>query len=289
MHSEQRKGELLAIIAAGLWSLFPVITVLTISALPPLFSAAISTALSAVFFAVLLTVKKGWKRIPSLATWRDLLMTTLLIGIIFYCLVFTGYQYTTAGNGAIVSMTEIFFAFVIVNLIWKHEGFVLEHMVGALLMIVGALVILIPKQSGQWNVGDLLMLLGYTVTPIGNVFAQRARKVVSAEMLMFIRSGLSAAALFIIAFAFEGLPSLDALPGSMFIILLNGVFLLGLSKILWIEAIHRIPIAKTVAITAVEVPLTLIFAYFILGQTATMEQLVGVMPMILGMFLLTRK
>ena len=288
MFSEKQKGEFAAYGAAILWSLFPIVTVVTVSALPSLFTAAISTGLSSLFFAVTLTWRKEWKKAQSAEVWRDMLLTTLFIGIIFYGLVFTGYRFTSPGNGAMVGLMEVFFAFVIINLLWKHERFIPVHALGALLMVIGALFVLIPKGTVGLNVGDLLILLATVSAPIGNIYAQRARKAVTADMIMFVRSIISAVFLMVLAWLLEPIPSFQVLASVWWFLLLNGIVLMGLTKILWIEAIHRLPIAKTVALTEVEVLLTLVFAYLLLGQTITPEQAMGILPMLGGVFLLTR-
>ena len=216
-------------------------------------------------------------------------MATFFIGVIFYGLVFTGYRFTSPGNGALVSLMEIFFTFLVVNLFWKHERFVPLHAFGGFLMFLGAILIIFPKTSGGWNSGDLLILLATVSSPIGNIYAQRARKMVSTDMLMFVRSVIGAIFLFALALILEPMPTLSAISHSFWFLVLNGIFLLGLSKILWIEAIHRLPIAKTVALTAVEVLLTLILAYLILGQKISHEQALSILPMLLGVFLLSRK
>ncbi len=289
MLSTQRTGELAAGGAALVWSFFPVVTVITVSALPPLTTAAIGTAFATLFFAVVVTTRKHWAELRIRAAWKDMLLATLFIGIIFYALVFTGYSLTTPGNGAVVSLMEIFFAFVILNLLWRHERFEPLHAIGGVMMGLGALIILIPKQTGGWNIGDLLIVLASAFAPIGNIYAQRARKLVSSDTVMFVRSCVSALFLLGLALIFEGGLQPSAIGQSFWLLAFNGIVLLGASKILWMEAIHRLPISKTVALTAIEVLLALILAYLLLGQIPTRDQLLSILPMFLGVFLLTRK
>lgn len=287
--SEKQQGEFAAYGAALLWSFFPIVTVLTVSSLPPLYSAAMGTALSALFFACMLAWRNHWAELRTRTAWRDMLLATFFIGIVFYALVFFGYRFTTPGNGALVSLLEILFTFVVVHLLWKHEHVVPVHALGGAFMFVGAAVILLPGRSEGWNVGDILILLATLSAPIGNIYAQRARRLVSADTLMFVRSVLSALFLFALAILLEPVPAFSAIRASVWLLLLNGILLLGLSKILWLEAIHRLSIAKTVALTAIEVLLTLVLAYVLLGQAITTEQALSIVPMLLGVFLLTRK
>ncbi len=289
MISDRTRGEFSAFSTAVLWSLFPVVTVLTVSSLSPLFTASISTGLSALFFACMISFRRRWHQLGLRHAWKDMLLATFFIGIVFYTFVFVGYRFTSAGNGAVVGLMEIFFTFLIVNVLLKHERFDPLHGLGALLMVVGALCVLLPNRTESWNTGDLLIFLSTMAPPLGNLYAKRARKTVSAETLMFVRSGVSAPFLLLLAFLFEPIPSFAVLQSSFPYLVFSGVLLLGLSKILWIEAIHRLPIGKTVALTEVGVFLTLLFAYLFLDQPATMKQVVGAVPMMIGLFLLTKK
>ena len=289
MISEKQKGELSIYGQVLLSSLFPVIAVLTVSVVSPLYAAATGTGLSAMFFAVVLTVRRSWLFPKSRTVWRDVLLVTFFNGIVFYSLIFIGFKYTSAGNGAVVGLMEVFFTFIIVNLLVKHERFIWVHALGAFLMALGALFILMPKWNGTVNIGDLLIILATISAPIGNMFAQRARKQLSAEILMFVRSVIATLFLFVLAAMFEPIPKLTVLASSWPALFFSGFLYLGLSKILWVEAIHRLSIAKTVSLSAINIPLTLLFAWILLSQSPTLEQLAATVPMIGGMFLLLRE
>ena len=64
--------------------------------------------------------------------------------------------------------------------------------------------------------------------------------------------------------------------------------MMGLSKIFWVEAIYRISITKASALAALIPVFTIIFAYFTLGETPTMTQLLGIIPVLGGGYLITR-
>lgn len=289
MPTEIRKGELAALSSALLWSMFPVLTAVTVARLAPLFTAAIATAIAAAFFAGVLTWRKRWRELLLRSAWYDMVMATFFIGIVFYGLTFTGFRFTTPGNGAVVGQMEIFFTFLIVNILWKHERFVPAHAAGAFLMVIGALFILLPSWSGQLNAGDMIILAATMAPPVGNVYAQRARRAVSGETLMFVRSAVGCIFLFLLAFLLEPAPAAAALTSAWWLLLLNGVFLLGISKLLWLEALHRLPISKTLGLTACGVFMTFAFAYIFLRQNVTGQQLLSAFPMIAGLVLLTRK
>jgi drug/metabolite transporter (DMT)-like permease len=287
------QGEAYVFAEVILWSLFPIFSILAFTSLSPLYTASISTLIAAAFFASILTIRKQWQEIKNRSAWKDILIATTLIGVIFYSLIFIGLERTTAGNASIVFLMEVFFSMFILGL-WKKEKLEIKHKLGAILMVIGALFIFFPGKL-QVNEGDLIILVATAVPPIGNYFAQSARKKVGSTMIMFIRSLIAGVCILLLAIIFSGelngrwavLPTLQDISNSAFFLLVNGIFLMGLSKIFFLEAIHRIPISKAISINSVNPAFTLLFAYFILGEIPTIWQIMGFLPIFIGIMLLT--
>ncbi len=155
-------------------------------------------------------------------------------------------------------------------------------------MLAGAALVLLPKTSG-WHAGDLLVLLATAVAPIGNLYTQRARTFVSASFIMFCRSLLSGCFLLLIAVAFDPLPSSQDITQSLGFLAANGILFLGLSKILWIESIHRLSITKVVSLESISPLFTLLVAQVLLHEQVNVLQISGLIPILIGVFLLTKK
>ena len=156
-----------------------------------------------------------------------------------------------------------------------------------MLMAVGAFAVLFPGGRLHLNEGDIIILVASAIPPVGNYFAQKAREQVGSNMIMFIRSILSGIFILFMAFLFEPVPVQADVTNALFFILVNGLLLMGLSKILWIEGIHRIPITKAVALNSVAPAFTLLFAFLIIGEMPSVWQFLGFLPMLIGIFLLT--
>ncbi|OIO54133.1 hypothetical protein AUJ46_03880 [Candidatus Peregrinibacteria bacterium CG1_02_54_53] len=287
LHSS-RAGEVNILLSAVLWSMFPVITILSFGSVPPLFSAGISTLFAGVFFAGLLTAKKEWPLLLKFEAWKDIMLTTAFIGIAFYGFMFLGLKHTSAGNGAILSLMEVFFSFFILGILLRHEPLLPRTVIGGACMVLGALLVLIPKGAGGWQQGDLLIIIATAFAPIGNRFAQRARKVVTTNVIMFLRSIISGVFLLILANWFESIPTHADIVGALGFLIINGVLLLGLSKILWIEGIHRIPITKAISIESITPLLTLLVAWLVLYEAPSVLQISAIVPIGVGMVLLTK-
>lgn len=285
--SESRKGETYVLSSALLWSLFPVFTRYTVLSLPPLFTAAIGTGISALFFVFSMTFRHQWRQLLVRSAWKDMLLTTLLIGSLYYAFIFVGIRHTTAGNASIMAMMEVFFSFLILGVLLKHEKIFAHHIAGALFMVIGVLFILLPKASA-WQIGDLLVIIATIFAPTGNMYAKRAREKVGSECILLVRSALSSILLLLLAFFFEPLPSFQEIGSSFPLLFLNGFLILGFSKILWIEGAYRIPISKAISLASITPLFTLVFAYLILGEKVTLYQIIGFIPIVVGMYFLTK-
>ncbi len=285
--SNTRIGELCIVAEALLWSLFPVVTILTFSQLGPLFSAAWGTILSCAFFALVIRVQGRWREMFLGEAWGDTLLSPFFIGILYYVFLYTGIRHTTADNASIMALMEVFFSFVILTFVWKKETADARRIIGAILMAGGALLILLPKASG-WHSGDLLILIAAAFAPIGNIFAKRANTNVTAAFIMFARSSISSVVLLALALALEPIPSAHTLASSLTALVINGFLLLGLSKILWLEGIARIPITKAISLASITPLFTFLFAFLLLHERATAWQIAGFVPIAAGVYLLTR-
>ncbi|MBU0668242.1 DMT family transporter, partial [Patescibacteria group bacterium] len=279
------QGELYIYAESLLWSLFPIFSIIAFASLPPLYTGAISTLIATGFFAFIMTIKKKWHELTIKSAWKDILLATLIVGILFYSLIFIGLQKTTAGSAGIILLMEVFFSMFILR-IWNKEHLAKSNVYGSILMVIGAIIILFPGRINL-NEGDAIILLATAIPPVGNYFAQQARAKVSSHTIMFVRSALSGIFILLLAMIFEPAPSSANLTTSFIFLLVNGLLLMGLSKVFWLESIHRIPITKALALHSISPAFTLTFAFFILGEIPTIWQILGLLPMILGVMFLT--
>lgn len=282
------KGELFIIAEAILWSFFPIITILTYSKLSSLSTLAWSTMFSTVFFGVLLVIRGKLIELKNKEVYKYALGTAFFIGWLFYGFYSTGLKFTSAGNASIIALMELFFSYILFN-VWKKEELTKKHTWGAVLMLLGAVIILYPKQGLDFHRGDLLILVASACAPMGNYFQQKARKLVSSETLLFLRSLFTFPFFFLLAFILGSKNGFSQILSSFWILALNGVVLLGLSKIWWIEGINLISVTKANALASIGPLFTLIFAYFILSQKPNFWQFSALVPLIFGLILLTSK
>lgn len=284
--SRERSGELCIFVESILWAAFPIVSFATYRFISPIFVAAWSTFFSAVFFGVLVLFQKKWEEFRNREIWKPILWATFLIAVVYYALFFSGLQKTSVGNAAIIMQMEVWFSFVFFGLILRKEKYSRAAFFGATAMFLGIFLVL-SRGNFEFNRGDLLILLAAGVPPAGNYFQQIARQKVSAVTLLFIRSLLATPFLFLIAQFFESsLPQnfTAALPFLLF----NGILLFGFSKVLFIEGIHRIPVAKAVSLNTLVPIFTLFYTFIFFQEMPTVWQLVGLPFVVVGVVLITR-
>ena len=283
--SETRKGEIYVLLGDVIEGFLPILTVFTYATLRSFASLALSTFIASLFFGVIVLYRWDWSVLRNHVFWRHVFGLTLFTGVLFWGLYFAGLEYTTPGNASIIILFQVFASFVFFNL-YRQEHISGSHKIGAILMVVGAFIILIRDFSGL-NWGDILILCASVCAPIGNYFMQEARKIGPSVMILFLRSAITCLTFFVLTFIFVMTPTLDQIRVALPFLLISGFASFGLHKLLWIEAIHRIPVTKAAALLSVIPFVTLIFSWPLLHQAPNVWQLTSLVPFILGTLLLT--
>ncbi|MDO8489857.1 MAG: DMT family transporter [bacterium] len=278
--SNERKGELFILSEAFLWSLFPIVTILSYASVSALASLAWSTFFSAIFFVLVMGVRGSWHELRKWSAYKDILFGTFILGVCYYLLFFFGLKYTSAGNAALILPTEILFTYLFFRF-GRKDTLSKKHTLGAFLMFIGAGIVLYPNLR-EFHGGDLLIVLASAIAPPGNFFQQRARKSVSSETMLVIRSSVSATVIFVVAY-FSGVStSFTSIQSSLVLLAVNGFLILGLSKFLWVEGIHRLSMTKAISLSNISPLLTLLFAWLILRDAPTAWQLTALIPIFFG-------
>ena len=282
---EERKGEIYMLLLSLLESWFPIFSLFSIALVGAMFSFAFSVSIATLIFMALVIYQKKLPELFNKKARKDLLLTTFFINLLFL-LVFTGLKYTTAGNMAVIIFMQLFFAYLYFNVLGDHKLSTM-HTVGAVIMAVGALLVLIP-QDLSLNKGDLIIFIAAALAPFANLYQKRARSYVSSESILAFRNIVALPILFGIALLTEPIPSQENFLNAVPYILAIGFLVLGLSKVLYIEALHRISITKVSAMLALIPLFTLIFAYFTLHEVPQLRQVFGIIPILIGGYLITK-
>lgn len=282
--SRERQGELCIVTGTLLWAFFPIITFLSYGALTPFASLAASSFFTALFFAIVMTIRKRWPELQNREAMKNTLLASFIVGVLYYLLYYLGVRYSSPGNVSLLALTEVFFSFLLFH-VWKKDYIPKEHIWGAVLVFMGALIILLPTVA-DFNPGNLFILLGAAIVPFGNFFAQKARASISTETMLFVRGVVSTSIVSIIAISMGATSPVENIVQSLPFLLINGIVMLGVTTFLWIEGIHRTTVTKANALNSLSPLLTFLFAWAVLKTAPTAWQLVSCIPMFAGVLLL---
>jgi len=283
--TQEREGELLMVGLALIESWFPILSISSMAFIGAFHTYLFSILIALFFFITLMIKRKKFHELKNKKAYKDLLLTSFFITLLF-TLVFMGMRYTTAGNMAVIIFLQLLFSFLYFNVLGK-EKMDTTHIIGSIIMGVGAIIILLPDEL-QFNKGDLLILAGAAIAPFANLYQKRARVFCSSETILAFRSVVGLPFLVCLAFYYE--PSISY---ASFLQALPYVFVIGtavyvISKIMWIEALHRISITKVSAMMGIVPLMTVSFAYIFLHEVPQLHQIIGMIPILIGGFILTR-
>jgi drug/metabolite transporter (DMT)-like permease len=283
--TKEREGEILMVGLSILESWFPIFSIVAISYIGALHTYTYSLLIALVFFIMIMFKRDRFKELKNKAAYKDLLLTSFWITSLF-ALVFIGMRYTTAGNMAVIIFLQLLFSYLYFNLFGKEKMHTL-HLWGAFIMGVGALIILIPDEL-TFNKGDLLILVAAAIAPVANLYQKRAREFCSSETILGFRTLTGLPFIALMAWAFEPAVGYEAFVSALPSLLFIGILIYVVSKIMWIEALHRTSITKLSAMLGLVPMMTLIFAYFYLDEVPELRQILGIIPILAGGYLLTK-
>lgn len=284
--SSQTKGEFYTFGLTIIESWFPIFAFFTVHALGALHAYFYSLLVAIVCLSVWWVLRGKTHEIKYRAAYKNIALTTFFITSLF-ALTFIALQYTSATNVVIILFLQILFSYLFLGR-RKEESLSPKHALGALFMTIGGLLVLFPG-SFQVNMGDLLVLFAAMIAPIANLYQKKARAQVSSETILVVRSVLALPFIYVLAIIFEQQPTLNAIQEQWYWLVLTGVLVFFVSKLLWVEAIHLLPITKVNALFAFAPLMTMALAYWLLAQTPTLHQLIGIGPILLGSFLIMQK
>lgn len=283
--TEAKKGNIYIVSEMILWSLFPVLGILGFNGLPFVVSLFWVNLLATIFFFVLMSIRGKWAELKNLLVWKYTLGVVLFICVLFYGFYFYGLQSTVPANASIVALFEVVPTYIFFQMIRK-EHFDSKHIIGIILGVIGVLIVLLPKSDG-FRYGDLIILCATIFPPIGNFYQQKVRKIASAETILLLRHALTLPFLLLVMYIMGASVSFQAIKPVFGWILINGIVVFGISKILWVEGIHRMSVTRAIAISGLNPIFTVLFAWLLIHQLPTASQLFALPFLIVSILILT--
>ncbi len=266
---------------------FPIFAFFLMQKMGTLFATAFALLIAFIILGGIVTYQKKWKEYKTKEAWLDILGGSIFLGGLYFSLYFYAIKLSDPNTASILLLTQVFFSFLLFNVLQKDE-YKKEDVLGAILMVIGAIVILY-KGGLTLNFGAVLMLIVAIVATIGNFFQKRAREKVSAIFILFNRNFISFLTVITFAFIFENVPTSQNIQESLIWIFAIAVLIFVISKTLWIESIHRMPVFIAISFLPLIPLFVMIFSYFILDLVPTLRQVLGFIPIAIGTYLIVRK
>ncbi|WP_130538170.1 DMT family transporter [Thiomicrorhabdus indica] len=277
----QRQGESFAAGMVFLESWFPIAAAISVVALGGLHAYFYSLLFAVVALAFWWVSRRKFSDLKNRKAYFPLAMTSLFITSLF-ALTFVALQYTSAINVAIILFLQILFSYVFLGR-KPGERLQVKQILGAALMTLGALLVLFPGKI-DLRLGDFLVLLAAMIAPIANLYQKRAREYVSSPTVLLVRSLLALPVIYVLAWLLEDSPSFEMIQQQLPSLLFVGIMIFFLSKVLWIEAIYRLPITKVNALFAFSPLLTMLWSWWLLDQAPHWFQVLGALPIVIGAY-----
>jgi len=282
---KEREGELLMLGLSVIESWFPILSILSMAYIGALHTYIYSLIIALFFFFILMFKRKRFAELKNRAAYKDLLLTSFFITTLF-TFVFIGMRYTTAGNMAVIIFLQLLFAFFYFNIL-ANEKMDRLHLIGSLVMGVGAIIVLIPQEL-TLNKGDLFILAGAAIAPFANLYQKRARQFCSSETILTFRTVVGLPFIAALAYYLEPAISYPAFIQALPYLLIIGIAVYVISKIMWIEALHRVSITKVSAMMGLVPLMTVLFTALFLDEVPSLKQGLGLIPILVGGYILTR-
>lgn len=273
--TRERTGMILVLLNAFVWGLFPVLAADLTSRTDPIFTAGVSAIASGAPFMIFLMATGRVKGLlhPKV---RLRLATVAIAGTVFSSLCFfLGAAASTGLNAALLLQVEPLYSLVLAALFLK-ERVTLPQLLATFLLLIGAIAVM--WQDGfAFHQADLLILAAPFWYQVGHLIAKKLyTDVEHPYCIPAVRMVLGGSILLAIALIRK--PELTSLLWDLSVmgpILLFGLVIMGLEKLLWYEALHRIDLAKATALLVPSVAVGVLGAWAILGQTPRESQWVG--------------
>lgn len=286
--SKEFTGELFLGTNILFWASFPLLVNISTKTLPPLFFAGTSFLIAGILSFITLLFRKEVYTLFQKKGLRNMIISTFLVVVCVFSLLFVGGQQTTPGNMALLRQTKIIFTLLFFGVLGL-EVITKKRILTAVFVIIGTSVILWESFSQSINQGDILILLSCAFLPVANYFQKKALKEVSSFTHLCFRSLFGGMFVLGLSFLWETTPLVSEIQENLWLILANGIFVLWLSQIAFLEALKRLDVSKIMIIVGINPAITLFLAFLFLGIIPSVAQIVGFFIIFTGLILGKKK
>lgn len=288
-HRYERIGEWYLLAGVPLFGLFPIVANYASKLLPPMFFAGVSNIVTgAALLLPLVFAKAPFAKLNGKIL-AYIFGNTVFNIIIPFILIYSAAQYTSGISTALLLQTELLTSMLICGLFFG-EKLDRNVLIGGITILLGTTAVLF-NGSFSLNWAEMVLLFTPIFYPFGNQCGKFALEHVSPLVVLFMRSVIGGIFLMMLSVIFENTAGVTGqlLSSHLWLILGNGVFLYGLSKLLWFSGLQRIKITKATAFIISNPGFSLIYAYWLLHEIPSGYQILGLLLVVAGLLVLTKQ
>ena len=247
---------------------------------------------SFLFFLPLVIKNKATHQLFDKTVLKKATLVTIIINIIYLSLYLIALNYSDPVRISVLAMSQTLFSFIIYTYIFKSEKFTIAKFVGSLLMILGATVFVggLSSQTtiqNSFGIGELLILIASAIVPFAYQIQKEVSELCRNEVIIVLRAGISAiffAGYMIVTSSYIELSQIDYV--TILLIALTSILTFGISNIAWIEGLRYVVTSRAVSFLPLQNVFTVVFSIILLGISITINQLLGIVPLLIGSSLL---
>ena len=281
--SDRKKGLMFALFSAILYGLIPILGKKFVSEFSPLFVALVVTMVSDIYFAGIALWRKELFNnfLHKEIRWVILVGFFAALGSLFS---FFGLSVGKANEAGFFFQFETLFA-AILSFLFLKEKLSFYQMAGLTVMFLGASVFLFPGSS--FRLGNLFFLSTAFVWGLNDTIIRRKNRDFSPFFLAFGRSFFSLIFLLPMSYGYIAQNIEKVTVINIYYFLLYGAVIAGILLFKYF-ALRYLKTAEAIAFQTISPVVTLIVAFFILGEHLASVQLLGGGLVLAGLYLITQ-
>ena len=268
---------------ALLWGSSYLFIKVAVSEIPPVTLIAVRVSIAAIFLLIVMTWRR--EKFPrDLQTWRKLLVQSFLTSIGAWTVLAWGQQYVDSGLASVLNSTSPVFIYFITLFITRHESLNLTKLVGAVLGLLGVVLIVgvdALAGLGQQVAGQLAAITGailYACAAIyGKNFSQLPATITAAGTMVWA-SIILVPASFMLEEPLSLSPSLKAIGATISL----SVFCTGIALLIYFRLIKTLGSLGTASQAYLRAGIGVLLGMIFLGEQITPVVGIGLIMAIIG-------
>ncbi|WP_186579013.1 DMT family transporter [Aquibacillus kalidii] len=264
----------------------------SINELPP-FTIAFFRLLIAFFIIFPIGLRGAWNNRFIFLKYKKPLLIMTLTGITFFnTFIYGALQFTTASNVSVLE-TVIPVMTIVLSALLIKETIKFQQWIGIVLSFFGAILVIMNGSFLQltqinWNIGDAIMIGAILCWAIYSIAVKEYMHLFPSYPVLLVMTGISVIVLLpfvTIEWIVLGIPilSIDMMVGLLYL----GIFPSLIALIFYNKVVDLLGASKASVFLNFLPVVTMIGAYFWLGETISLLQIIGSLIVIVGVIVTT--